>query len=87
MNVTDGPGALTVGGASGGATNAFGSARDKPDSGACADILVALERLEARAFVYLAGMTPPARSNCCVNRQAAAAISCLSARRIDVQSE
>jgi ATP-dependent phosphofructokinase / diphosphate-dependent phosphofructokinase len=35
--------------------SALGSTRDKPDSGACADILLALERLDARAFVYIGG--------------------------------
>jgi ATP-dependent phosphofructokinase / diphosphate-dependent phosphofructokinase len=35
--------------------SALGSTRDKPDSGACADILAALERLDARAFVYIGG--------------------------------
>jgi 6-phosphofructokinase 1 len=35
--------------------SALGSTRDKPDSGACADILAALNRLDARAFVYIGG--------------------------------
>src|SRR5258708_23626420 len=35
--------------------SALGSTRDKPDSGACADILSALDRLDARAFVYIGG--------------------------------
>src|SRR5258708_7605207 len=35
--------------------SALGSTRDKPDSGACADILAALDRLDARAFVYIGG--------------------------------
>jgi ATP-dependent phosphofructokinase / diphosphate-dependent phosphofructokinase len=35
--------------------SALGSTRDKPDAGACADILKALERLDARAFVYIGG--------------------------------
>ena len=38
--------------------SALGSTRDKPDSGACADILSALERLDARAFVYIGGNDP-----------------------------
>src|SRR6202035_1539000 len=37
------------------ANSALGSTRDKPDSGACADILAALDRLDARAFVYVGG--------------------------------
>src|SRR6202162_1097053 len=35
--------------------SALGSTRDKPDSGGCDDILSALERLDARAFVYIGG--------------------------------
>ncbi|MCS3728072.1 diphosphate--fructose-6-phosphate 1-phosphotransferase [Bradyrhizobium betae] len=35
--------------------SALGSTRDKPDSGACSDILAALDRLDARAFVYIGG--------------------------------
>lgn len=35
--------------------SALGSTRDKPDSGACATILAALDRLDARAFVYIGG--------------------------------
>ena len=35
--------------------SALGSTRDKPDSGACSDILAALNRLDARAFVYIGG--------------------------------
>src|SRR3984957_4264608 len=35
--------------------SALGSTRDKPDSPACADILSALERFDARAFVYIGG--------------------------------
>jgi ATP-dependent phosphofructokinase / diphosphate-dependent phosphofructokinase len=35
--------------------SALGSTRDKPDPGACAEILAALERLDARAFVYIGG--------------------------------
>ena len=35
--------------------SALGSTRDKPDSGACADILAALDQLDARAFVYIGG--------------------------------
>jgi 6-phosphofructokinase 1 len=35
--------------------SALGSTRDKPDSGACSDILAALDRLGARAFVYIGG--------------------------------
>jgi 6-phosphofructokinase len=35
--------------------SALGSTRDKPDSGACAYILAALDRLDARAFVYIGG--------------------------------
>src|ERR1700674_3121028 len=35
--------------------SALGSTRDKPDSGACANILAALDRLDARAFVYIGG--------------------------------
>src|SRR6202166_4197161 len=35
--------------------SALGPTRDKPDSGACADILAALDRLDARAFVYIGG--------------------------------
>jgi 6-phosphofructokinase len=35
--------------------SALGSTRDKPDSDACADILAALDRLDARAFVYIGG--------------------------------
>src|ERR1700732_4926052 len=35
--------------------SALGPPRDKPDSGACADILAALDRLDARAFVYIGG--------------------------------
>src|SRR5450631_1822830 len=35
--------------------SALGSTRDKPDSGACADIHAALDRLDARAFVYIGG--------------------------------
>ena len=35
--------------------SALGSTRDKPDPKACEAILAALERLEARAFVYIGG--------------------------------
>jgi ATP-dependent phosphofructokinase / diphosphate-dependent phosphofructokinase len=35
--------------------SALGSTRDKPDAGACAEILKALDRLDARAFVYIGG--------------------------------
>jgi ATP-dependent phosphofructokinase / diphosphate-dependent phosphofructokinase len=35
--------------------SALGSTRDKPDSGACADIHAALDRLDARAFVCIGG--------------------------------
>ncbi|MBR0968410.1 diphosphate--fructose-6-phosphate 1-phosphotransferase [Bradyrhizobium diazoefficiens] len=35
--------------------SALGSTRDKPDSGTCAAILAALDRLDARAFVYIGG--------------------------------
>ena len=35
--------------------SALGSTRDKPDAGACADILAGLDRLDARAFVYIGG--------------------------------
>src|SRR6202171_5608069 len=35
--------------------SALGSTRDKPDSGACADILAALDRLDGPAFVYIGG--------------------------------
>jgi 6-phosphofructokinase len=35
--------------------SALGSTRDKPNSAACADILAALDRLDARAFVYIGG--------------------------------
>ena len=35
--------------------SALGSTRYKPDSDACADILAALDRLDARAFVYIGG--------------------------------
>lgn len=36
-------------------SSALGSTRDKPDSSACANILAALDRLDARAFIYIGG--------------------------------
>jgi ATP-dependent phosphofructokinase / diphosphate-dependent phosphofructokinase len=36
-------------------SSALGSTRDKPDPGTCSDILAALDRLDARAFVYIGG--------------------------------
>ncbi len=36
-------------------SSGLGSTRDKPDAAACATILAALERLDARAFVYIGG--------------------------------
>ncbi|WP_315834979.1 diphosphate--fructose-6-phosphate 1-phosphotransferase [Bradyrhizobium prioriisuperbiae] len=36
-------------------SSALGSTRDKPDPKACAEILAALDRLDARAFVYIGG--------------------------------
>jgi ATP-dependent phosphofructokinase / diphosphate-dependent phosphofructokinase len=36
-------------------SSALGSTRDKPDFGACAEILKALDRLDARGFVYIGG--------------------------------
>lgn len=35
--------------------SALGSTRDKPDPDTCSDILAALDRLDARAFVYIGG--------------------------------
>ena len=60
--------------------SALGSTRDKPDSGACADILAALDRQTPAPSSILAAMTLPERSNCCGNSQVAPAISCMPPR-------